>query len=82
MDDTGRTEAELARERFELLRARLKAAKMAYLKGGDLDGSEVTYARLKRIAEEMIEANYELQRLIYGKIRLKFSVAKLLRRGR
>jgi hypothetical protein len=68
--------------KFDKLQARLNAAKIAHLNGAPLDGREVTYEDLKRIAQEMIQANYELQQAHYGGVRLKLSVAKLLRRGR
>ncbi len=70
------------RSRFETMQARLNAAKIAYLNGTPLDGQEIDYEALKRIAQEAIRANYELQKATYGTIRLKLSVAKLLRRGR
>jgi len=54
----------------------------AHLNGTPIDGQEVSYEVLKRTAEETIQANYELQKATYGTIRLKLSVAKLLRRGR
>jgi hypothetical protein len=73
---------ETLRGRFELLQSRLNAAKIAYLNGTPLDGREVTYVILKQIAQDTIQANYELQRASYGTIRVKLSVAKLLRRGR
>lgn len=75
-------DVEALRGRFELLQARLNAAKIAYLNGTPLDGREVSYETLKRIAQEAIQANYELQKARYGRIRVKLSVAKLLRRGR
>ena len=68
--------------RFDQLQARLNAAKIAHLNGTTLDGRDVGYADLKRIAQELIQTNYELQRALYGEVRLKLSVAKLLRRGR
>lgn len=67
---------------FEKLQSRLNAAKIAYLNASTLDGKEVTYEDLKRIAQETIQANYGLQKARYGAVRLKLSVAKLLRRGR
>lgn len=81
MSDTD-SDVEKARARFEVLQSRLNAAKIAYLNGADLDGQAVSYERLRAIAEEMIQANYALQKARYGKVRLKLSVAKLLRRGR
>lgn len=67
---------------FERLQSRLNAAKIAYLNASTLDGQEVTYEDLKRIAQETIQANYGLQKARYGAVRLRLSVAKLLRRGR
>ena len=67
---------------FEKLQSRLNAAKTAYLNGSTLDGKAVEYEDLKRVAEQTIQANYDLQKARYGTIRLKLSVSKLLRRGR
>jgi hypothetical protein len=75
-------DVEAVRGRFEHLQARLNAAKIAYLNGTQLDGQDVSYETLKQIAQETIQTNYELQRARYGTIRVKLSVAKLLRRGR
>ena len=58
---------EKARARFEMLQSRLNAAKIAYLNGTTLDGETLSYDGLKRVAEEMIEANYVLQRARYGR---------------
>jgi hypothetical protein len=69
------------RARFEKSQARLNAAKIAYLNGSPLNGEQISYEALKRIAQETIQANYALQMAMYGSIRLKLSVAKLLRRG-
>jgi hypothetical protein len=73
---------EALRERFETLQSRLNAAKIAYLNSTPLDGNTIDYEALKNIAKEVIQANYALQKSTYGTIRLKLSVAKLLRRGR
>jgi hypothetical protein len=81
-DDPKSNEIEQARARFEMLQSRLNAAKIAYLNRSPLDGKDVTYVDLNRIAKDVIEANYELQRRRYGEVRVKLSPAKLLRRGR
>jgi hypothetical protein len=80
----GETEpdVEAARTHFEMLQSRLNAAKIAYLNGVELNGEPVSYDRLRGIAQDMIRANYALQRARYGKVRLRLSVAKLIRRGR
>jgi hypothetical protein len=74
--------AEELKARFEMSQARLNAAKIAYLNRTPLNGEQINYEALKRIAQETIQANYALQMAAYGSIRLKLSVAKLLRRGR
>ena len=78
----GAPDIEALRSEFERRQSRLNAAKVAYLNGTPLDGKEVDYDALKGVAQEAIEANYTLQRARYGKVRLKLSVARLLRRGR
>jgi hypothetical protein len=75
-------DVEEARSRFEMLQSRLNAAKIAYLNGTELDGDAVSYDRLRGVAQEVIQANYALQKARYGKVRLRLSVAKLIRRGR
>lgn len=83
MERTSATsDVEALRKRFETLQARLNAAKIAYLNSTPLDGREISYEDLKSIALEVIHANYDLQKTAYGTVRLKLSVAKLLRRGR
>ncbi len=70
------------RARMEQITARLNAAKIAYLNGAPLDDKPVSYEDVAAIAKEVIRTNYRLQELQFGKIRLKLSVAKLIRRGR
>ena len=80
-DDAAPPEAavEELRARMEVLRSRLAAAKIAFMKRTELDGKIPEFEDLSKVAEEMIEANYQLQRQLYGKVRIKISVAKLLR---
>jgi hypothetical protein len=47
-----------------------------------LDGQPVSYEHVAAIAKQVIRANYRLQEIQFGKVRLKLSVAKLIRRGR
>jgi hypothetical protein len=72
----------MARERLDMLQNKLNAARIAYLHRAPLGGKEITYDDLRQVAQEMIEANYALQRLKFGRIQVRLSVAKLLRRGR
>jgi hypothetical protein len=77
-----RLEADEVRSLLERLQARLNAAKIAYLNNTTLDDAPVLYEDVAAAAKEVIRANYRLQTLQFGKVRLKLSVAKLIRRGR
>jgi hypothetical protein len=67
-------------ERLDRLRARVYAAKIAYLNRTSFeDKSEVSYEDLKEIAQQFIQASYEVQKQRYGSVKVKISVAKLLR---
>jgi len=79
--DTPTPSADELREKQGQLQARLNAIKIAYLNGQEFDGKPVAYDDLKQIAQQLIQTNYALQKVLYGSIRLKLSVAKILRRG-
>jgi len=67
-------------EHLAYLRVRVYAAKIAYLNRTPFESmKEVSYDDLKSIAQEFIRASYEYQKLKYGSIKLRISVAKLLR---
>ena len=67
-------------EKLNRLRARVNAAKIAYLSRTPFEGlEELTYEVLRSIAQDFIKESYHQQRLLYGKVRVKISVAKLLR---
>lgn len=65
--------------RLELLSTKVHAAKVAYLNRTPLDGKEVSYETLTAVAKEYIEASYALQKAKFGSVKVKMSVAKLLR---
>ncbi len=66
---------------LELLRARVNAAKIAYLNRTPFENeSEVSYGDLKKIAQEYIRASYVYQKSKYGSVKVRISVPKLLRR--
>lgn len=72
--------ADPQQERLDQLRARVHAAKIAFLNRAPFeDKLEVTYEDLKEIAQQFIEASYEVQKQKYGSVKVKISVAKLLR---
>ncbi len=75
-----REEAEDAlRSRMELLQAKLNAAKIAFHNRTELDGKTPEYEDVAAVAKELIAANYQLQKRLYGEVRMKLSVARLLR---
>ena len=65
--------------RMEQLQSRLRVAKIAYFNRTEMDGKVPEYEDLASIAKDLISANYQLQKQLYGKVRLKLSVSKLLR---
>ncbi len=64
---------------LDVFRSKVHAAKVAFLNRTPLDGKEVSYEDLRTLAEEYIRRNYAYQRARFGKVKVKMSVAKLLR---
>jgi isocitrate lyase len=72
---------EKQQEHIEQLRAKVNAAKIAFLNGTPFAGKErLSYEDLKKVAQEFIKATYDFQKQKYGAVKVKISVAKLLRR--
>jgi hypothetical protein len=67
------------RARIELFQAKLNAAKIAYHNRSELDGKIPEYEDVATIAKNLIALNYELQKSLYGAVKMKLSVAKLIR---
>ena len=67
------------RQELETLRLRLRMVRSAYLRGQPCEGRHVSYEDLRRVAEEYITKSYELQKVLYGRVKVRISVAKLLR---
>ena len=81
MEEHKKTSLEDKQEQLDGLRARVNAAKIAYLNKTPFeDKSELSYANLKEIAQQFIQASYEFQKEKYGSVKVKISVAQLLRR--
>jgi len=76
-DDSGSPDD--LKSRLEMLESKLHAAKIAYLNGTPFDGREVTYEDLNRIAKDYIQTSYAFQKAKFGAVKLRMSVAKLLR---
>ena len=77
-----RSEAPSAEElssRLELLESKIHAAKIAYLNRTPFDGKDISYDELVAVAEEYVRASYALQKRKFGAIKVRMSVAKLLR---
>lgn len=67
-------------ERLDRLRARVHAAKVAYLNRTPFeDKPELSYEDLAGIAKQFIKESYEVQKQKYGSVKVKISVSKLLR---
>ena len=72
---------EKQQERIDQLRSKVNAAKIAFLNGTPFGEKEkISYEDLKKIAQEFIRATYDYQKEKYGAIKVRISVAKLLRR--
>jgi hypothetical protein len=65
--------------RLAVLESKLHVAKIAYLNRTTLDGVEITYDELSKIAKDYIKVSYTIQKQKFGAVKLKLSVAKLLR---
>lgn len=67
------------RAQMEIAQSRLHTAKIAYLNRTELDGRVPGYEDVAAIAKGLISLNYRLQKQLYGQVRVKLSVSKLLR---
>jgi uncharacterized protein (UPF0128 family) len=80
MENGKEEQSDLKQERLDQLRARVHAAKIAYLNRTSFEEkAELSYEDLKEIAQQFIRASYEVQRQKYGSVKVKISVAKFLR---
>jgi len=81
MDENKNMNLEKEQDDLEKLRARVNAAKIAYLNRMPFEEKpELSYEDLKKIAQDFIRASYRFQKEKYGAVKVKISVAKLLRR--
>jgi hypothetical protein len=81
MQSDDKPNLEKQQERIEQLRAKVNAAKIAFLNGTPFGEKEkLSYEDLKQVAQDFIRATYEYQKQRYGAVKVKISVAKLLRR--
>lgn len=54
-------------------------AKLAYYNGAEYKGRKVEYENLAGYARVFIAANYAYQKALYGRVRIKLSVPRLMR---
>jgi len=75
------TPEEVERRRAEVKQTEheLEDAKLAYYNSAEYRGKPVDYGRLKNYAEAFIRANHELQKALYGRVRIRLDVSRLLR---
>jgi hypothetical protein len=72
---------EKQQDRIDQLRSKVNAAKIAFLNSTPFgDKEKLSYEDLKGIAQEFIRETYDFQKKKYGAVKVKISVAKLLRR--
>ena len=80
MDEYKEQDLDVHHKRLDQLRAKVNAAKIAYLNKTPFhDKEELSYEDLKEVAQQFIRASYEFQKQKYGSVKVKISVAKLLR---
>jgi len=70
-------ELQAAKDRAEL---DFRNAKLAFYNRIEYKGEPVSYEILHNYAERLIASNYEYQKAVYGTIKVKISVARLMRR--
>lgn len=70
---------EAMRMELDMLRSKIHAAKVAYLNRTPFQDRDVSYEDLKAFAREYIRKSYAYQRARFGKLKVRMSVAKLLR---
>lgn len=72
-------ELEEMTEQLQMLESRLHVAKIAYLNRTDFEGKPMEYEGLREIAQEFISLSYAIQKRRFGAVKMRISVAKLIR---
>jgi hypothetical protein len=70
---------EKLRDEMEKKKGIMDTMKIAYLHSTPFRDHVPTYEDLKSAAQEFIKSNYEFQKAYFGKVKVRFSVANLLR---
>lgn len=72
-------ELDRLREQMQQKKAVMEAIRIAYLRRTLFRAGIPDYEQVRQAAEDFIRANYQYQRALYGKIKVKLSAANLLR---
>lgn len=67
------------REEMERRQSLMHIVKIAYMNNAPFGDHVPSADDVRAAAQEFIQANYAYQRALYGKVRLKLSIANLLR---
>jgi len=67
------------KEAMNMAEADFRNAKVAYYNNVDYKGKRVEYEELESYATAFIEANRAVQKALFGKVRIKLTVARLMR---
>jgi hypothetical protein len=71
--------ADELRQLMERKRNVLEATRIAFFHRTPLNGEVPDDQAVRRAARDFIDANYALQRALFGRVRVKLSVSRLLR---
>jgi hypothetical protein len=72
-------EIERLRTSMETMKATLEVIRVAYYNRTAFKGQIPDYENVHKAAEDFVAANYLYQKALWGKIKVKLSVANLLR---
>jgi hypothetical protein len=72
-------EIDQLRANMETLKATLEVIRIAYYNRTLFQGQVPDYEDVRKAAEDFITANHEYQKALWGKVKVKLSVANLLR---
>ena len=64
---------------METCKTKMENMRVAFYNRTTIDGRVPEYEDIRRAAEDFIAANYRYQKALWGKVKVKLSVANLLR---
>jgi hypothetical protein len=72
-------DADRLRERMDRCKNTMENMRVAFYNRTPFDGKVPEYEDVRSAAENFIAANYDYQKALWGKVKVKLSVANLLR---